>query len=688
MGRVRGVEKEEEAAGDSDSVVVPMEDTVQTLIDHLVYPLLPSKASFHDSPTLSKQKSVAMQMHAVVLLYNYYHRKQFPGLEFLGFDSFCKVAVNARPSLLAYMKFMQRCNDEAGELDTQLSITEEMVMSACNICRELDASRDAPSVEKWPVFKVAVFVVDSTKMNCLLQFSSKTQGVWSLIEKDIDMHHYNMEALSETKNTNSKKRSAASASRNELAASEAALRQLAFSAVKEETGILQTDLTVLESHTAYSLSKEKSTSRFYLMQCMKAINEEVIQVPIKEAIGSLRGPLVSKILDSYEVTSAVEYFHLLPYAGIISDWFSRETSGINSQLLPERQGNIVGNCSPEADKPCAEEGGETGDGFHWSRQIPEAPDNETRRSKNVTVSEQENGDCCMSASSEAVCSPQFMADDSPLDHSGRLFTCHDAINSVLKTISDTDVKKRNKSLTQRALKATENGVKDQAEMIDSAKKPCSADKTGVKHRTKNDDFLFHDRTSGNAPVVPLPTGSENLDKVKVVLASKGNDLLQSALQALQSKRDELCHQHRQLEDEIAVCEKNIQTIIGRGEDDLMLKIESIIDACNAACCKGAGRKQTGESLSQHCKRKRLSEAVLILRNPCQELDEICTENNWILPRYSVLPSDGGFLANVTVQGLDFEISGRGDLHSDPREARESAASQMLSKLRSMAKQLQ
>ena len=76
-------------------------------------------------------------------------------------------------------------------------------------------------------------------------------------------------------------------------------------------------------------------------------------------------------------------------------------------------------------------------------------------------------------------------------------------------------------------------------MIDSAKKPCSADKTGVKHRTKNDDFLFHDRTSGNAPVVPLPTGSENLDKVKVVLASKGNDLLKSALQALHSKRDEL-----------------------------------------------------------------------------------------------------------------------------------------------------
>ena len=68
MGRVKEV-VEEEAAEDSDSAAVRMEDTVQTLIDHLVYPLLPSKASFHDSPTLSKQKSVAMQVFLLLLLH-------------------------------------------------------------------------------------------------------------------------------------------------------------------------------------------------------------------------------------------------------------------------------------------------------------------------------------------------------------------------------------------------------------------------------------------------------------------------------------------------------------------------------------------------------------------------------------------------------------------------------------------
>lgn len=47
--------------------------------------------------------------------------------------------------------------------------------------------------------------------------------------------------------------------------------------------------------------------------------------------------------------------------------------------------------------------------------------------------------------------------------------------------------------------------------------------------------------------------------------------------------------------------------------------------------------------------------------------------------------EGGFLANVTVNGLEFECSCGGNACYDPRQARESAAAQMLAKLRSMAK---
>ncbi|KAL1804813.1 hypothetical protein ACET3Z_027881 [Daucus carota] len=47
-------------------------------------------------------------MHAVVVLYNYYHRKRHPSLEYLTFTSCCKLAVIFKPKLLAYMKLMCR----------------------------------------------------------------------------------------------------------------------------------------------------------------------------------------------------------------------------------------------------------------------------------------------------------------------------------------------------------------------------------------------------------------------------------------------------------------------------------------------------------------------------------------------------------------------------------------------------
>lgn len=49
------------------------------------------------------------------------------------------------------------------------------------------------------------------------------------------------------------------------------------------TGISQTDLVILEKHVVYSLSKEKTTARFYIMQCNQP-NNEAIQVPIKDVL--------------------------------------------------------------------------------------------------------------------------------------------------------------------------------------------------------------------------------------------------------------------------------------------------------------------------------------------------------------------------------------------------------------------
>ncbi|XP_024043271.1 uncharacterized protein LOC18047596 [Citrus clementina] len=205
------------------------------------------------------------------------------------------------------MKLLQRSNDsELDDPDKQLSVTEKKIMDACDISNSLDASKDIPSTEGWPISKVAVLLIDSRKENCFLKHSSMTEGFFSLIEKDLDVSSCISEVMSEGK----QKRKKIKVTRNffEDAVDEDTLQQVAFSAVKEAAdgkGINQNELIIIRSDVAYSLSKEKTMARFYIMQCK-----------------DLQGPLVTKSSGKWTVTQVVDYFHLLPYAGIMSDWLS------------------------------------------------------------------------------------------------------------------------------------------------------------------------------------------------------------------------------------------------------------------------------------------------------------------------------------------------------------------------------
>nr|KYP46295.1 hypothetical protein KK1_032094 [Cajanus cajan] len=283
--------------------VCPTEDAINVFIELLVDPLLPAKSCVQDTPTLSQQKLVAKQVRSVVLLYNYYHRKRHPELAYLPFNEFCKVAVVSRPALLAYMQFMQNLNEvELTDVETQLSLTEKIIMDACDVCKCLDASKNVPNIQGWPITKVAIFLVDSKKENCFLLFSSITSGVWSLVEKDLDTS--SQSSLVEK-------------------VDEDIFLQVGYSAIREATGINDTDIKVLESDTVYSESKEKAASRFYIMQCSQSTNEEAIQVPLKDLVKSLHGPLISKSSRSWAITPVVDYFHVLPYSEIISKWILR-----------------------------------------------------------------------------------------------------------------------------------------------------------------------------------------------------------------------------------------------------------------------------------------------------------------------------------------------------------------------------
>ncbi|KAK8925786.1 hypothetical protein KSP39_PZI018121 [Platanthera zijinensis] len=125
-------------------------------------------------------------MQAVVILCNYYQRKQSSNSKFLGFRSFWETACICSPSLVDYLKFM--CNDAQSldDLHNQLSITEKLVMDACDICTALNTLSVSCTIDEWPISKVAVFLVDAANEKCLLKNDSIILGSWSLVEKDIE----------------------------------------------------------------------------------------------------------------------------------------------------------------------------------------------------------------------------------------------------------------------------------------------------------------------------------------------------------------------------------------------------------------------------------------------------------------------------------------------------------------------
>ncbi|VFQ72448.1 unnamed protein product [Cuscuta campestris] len=311
------------------------EEVVQALLDHFVEPFLPS---FHtgQAPTPSQHQAVARQMHAVVLLYNYFHRKQYREHAFLDFMSFCKLAIVLKPSLMAYMKLMDQVDcSMMDDFESKLSQTEEAIFNACNISSALDASKNVPVTGDWPVSKVAVFLVNSGKEKCMLL---DTNGVISVIEKDLEVSSDSSVGAHDPLELKCgrKQKGAAEVLLNgtENNNADARLLDWAFFAVESVAAINRSDLVVLESHIVYSLNKPKTAARLYLMQSTQCNNDD-IQVHIKDIIQSLQGPLVKRSLHGWMVTPQVKYFHMLPYMEALSDWVSREvpSNGLLNQKL-------------------------------------------------------------------------------------------------------------------------------------------------------------------------------------------------------------------------------------------------------------------------------------------------------------------------------------------------------------------
>ncbi|ESQ36323.1 hypothetical protein EUTSA_v10007042mg [Eutrema salsugineum] len=609
----------------------PTEDAIRALLENLVDPLLPLKPSPSDAPSKAVQESVAKQVHAVVLLYNYYHRKEHPHLEFLSSESFRSLTTDMRPALLQHLK---KSGEAERDGDSEQTVMlEKVIEDACTLSMSLDASSDFSVLKKWPVKKVAVLLVDSKKTCCYLQHSSITQGVWSLLEKTIE-----------------KEKTASAEDQNE----EVIFQKVAFASIKEASGINHKDIVILERHLVHSLSEEKTTARFYIMKCTSE-DKFSGELPVEEALNCMQGPLFEKSFSEWATNTIVEYFHVLPYASLIGDWFSRREDG---EFVIEKEAEAVCDDIESNGKADSTKESEFFDIFE--------------RGENATSKRSNDSNAKKDAFSFSI-SKARKKDTLKMQNrnwKGRTFAAKDP-NAQLETVVAFQAKnavigmspcKESYSNRDKGGSEVESDSKDHRERGNQRKKVLAGKLNSILKL--------------NAAPVSANNSNLNLEELQTTLLSRATSLSETALKVLLCKRDKLTLQQRHIEDEIAKCDKCIKDIKG----DWELQLETILECCNETHPGRILQESLDKSACQSNKRVKLCESFPYTKSMCQKLDDICVENNWVLPNYRVSLSDGGFKAEVRIKESHFAHTIRGEEKSDAEEARESAAAGLLTKL--------
>ncbi|GAA0146543.1 hypothetical protein LIER_06470 [Lithospermum erythrorhizon] len=530
-------------------VAIPMEESVEALLDYFVEPYLSheDRKTKTATPSISQQKLIAKQVHAVVLLYNYYLRKSQQSLRYLNMESFCKLAVVLKPNLMVYMKLMREAKySKVEDLENHLSETEKSIMDACNISLALDASKQVPSCESWPISKVAILLTDAGKEKCLLFHGTVTESAWSFVEKNIDVIDMNPEDKIGGNLVYRRMKLTKNRTTTDQNAHDVRLQKVVFSAIEEAAGISQDDLLVLETHNAYSLSKEKTAARFYILQCAQPSSGD-FQISVKEVVDSLQGSLVKKKSSGWVVSPAVEYFHILPYVGILLDWLSRK--GLED--LAVRSGIEHHNNSPLevdsytteiSDKKCV-----SSKAFAANTAI-----NKTSNQIEESIQRKDLNECQVDRPSNKVGEPCDMEIDD------------------LQISCSRSSKSRAKFYDQQQ-NMTPSDSHEHASQSDILAEP---DKDNLKSRipVPEDERREFGKQCSIGLLVPsenneiLPVGLNSENEERLSLASKDDALSQTALKILLKTREKLCHQLHSIEDELASCNKAIQLMLQGAKD--------------------------------------------------------------------------------------------------------------------------
>uniref|UniRef100_A0A0E0B5A1 DRBM domain-containing protein n=1 Tax=Oryza glumipatula TaxID=40148 RepID=A0A0E0B5A1_9ORYZ len=615
----------ERRGGGEVNGVVEMEDAVGILVDYLVRPALRKGSRM----TPENQADVARQVHMAVILYNYYHRKQFPQLAFADAMRFFKCAsLTLGDSLLAYSNMVHQHEKSSGSPGegVNLSVTDKAVVDACGIAEALDANQDSPDMAMWPISKVAVLLLDSTRKRCLLESGSVGKNVRSLLEKEID--------TSSTSEHGSNKPEGQDLENEETGPY--VLQKLAFSEVERRTEIKRSSLRLLDEHLAYSLTKKGTTTKLFILQYEQTAKGNFAEMPIEELIKRMIGPVVEK--HPYPTTTVVaESYHILPYKDILFDCLHRKWHFDSSLSMPKEETRRNGKSSSHS----------------------EIDENSKEQEYNIKGSTQK----------------KIKRDIKVLGSSDKNYS------STSRNKRSSNVNSKRKSEVFRATAADgAEGLDSEIPRVNNALPPV-VDVSTMKFVSCS--VNAKETAAANAGFVDMEADFHQGGGAK-----DNKDLKFASFKSYLKKRDDLHRKQRMIEDETVQFDMDIQSVFAGGEwtpeaMSLLEKYGILVDSLDMVEVNGSSYSGDGyETLT--IERKKLT-VERLLRNKCQlmqELDEVCRENNWILPRYKVMPSltDGMYVANVDIACLEFSQMTFGDPKTNPRDARESAAANLLAEL--------
>ncbi|XP_078172499.1 uncharacterized protein LOC144566353 [Carex rostrata] len=582
--------------------MVPMEDAMEALLAELVQPLLPIKMNHNHKPSISQKEDVAKQMHAVVLLYNYYHRKQCPQLEFLSLETLCKVAVNKNESLLAYL-------GKTILPSQNFSLVEKSITRACSISKAL-WDHDARTIETWPVEKVAVFLADDKRERCFLERDSFVMGVFSLLEIEVEGQK-----------------------------SEDLLEDFTLSKVESQTGINRANLRTWYSRQSYSLSKEKARAMVYLMEYSKPpAGNKFVEIPIKDVLNNLKGPVITSG-SIHEQMTVVRFFLLLPYADIIFDWLSKPTSELEKELEKRERKLTKSNkveVKGELLNGSLREKGKSGN---------DNPDNKRERN------------------------PSLPSNNSSVKHVTSF--AGPSINCSLKNVTSiSDLKPVMLGV------GVGNNSRELGVGVGNNSRELSTAKQITKDVKQENGNISKELMEVNSkPRSPIKRAIIETYVKQAIVPFAMKDI-PSCVSRLMKIRDDLCENQRKLEDKVAQCEMDIETI--RCEEEMTPEVEKIIERWEKSI-SSEGQLDASDGCLNPNKKKKFK-----CRSSCQLLDDLCRDNKLPLPRYHVHPiSNGLYMASATIKSKGIDCMAEIDSGKNPHEAREHAASFLMKKMSEM-----